>query len=280
MKCEHLFWLLDIIVILKVSSSLDFGLVDFVATGVHGGLEITLNYIGPSEVTCLLEGSGDDELIILKVPQANPPPIQKSFLVAGYYDIYLSCYGPEDMDTTNILDFYVGDEIAGIQFPNASSELIVPVKAPLSSDVILEVYFENGTHVQINVTLLHSGEIVLKNDTTNGSNFVSLPYESFGVGMYTAEVRLSNPLSTEDIVKHVLLVVQAEVNVTEATIVDHKISADDITYVMTEKPLNITTSLATGQDVTFTLTILDKDDNILDLIGDTCVGEIPFHSML
>ncbi|XP_060576637.1 uncharacterized protein LOC132733957 isoform X2 [Ruditapes philippinarum] len=263
----------------NVESALIVTSADVNATGIENGLSATFAFTGPTNVTCMIIAENEDEVEALEILQSDPQAVETSFILNGFYDLYIPVFGDTDLYIEKKENFYVGSSITGIDISNNVTGSVIPFNAPLDDDIDFTFSFSTGTDVNATISLPDGWSHSLTN-INNESHTVTIPKDRFmESGLYTVDVDLVNPLAENGILRSAVLAVQAPVDGVTISLTPYEVGNEPV-YIMVGQEFNVLITLTTGDDLMHSL-LVEQNTTIVDLKGNFCEGqqlqnEIPY----
>ena len=236
--------------------------------------EITLTFTAAFAPSCFID-FGNGEAKAIEVTEYNDGlTISYKHNASGLYDINTICMTDDGADEATVIDTYVGDFIEGFVLYNSPGDL-VPVIAPVTRDVNITLWFDNGTDVVLTVTLLHNNVTVqLPQAIAQNEHHIQFAPGNFTVnGIYSAMVSAENPLSGK-IEFPITIAIQQEIIVSELLI------NKGTNYVEVETPFEIDVTLTSGEDVTITISVFDESNTTIGIQAYHCEGIISDHKAI
>ena len=236
--------------------------------------EITLTFTAAFAPSCFID-FGNGEAKAIQVTDYNEEfTISYKHNASGLYDINTICMTDDGADEAAVIDTYVGDFIEGFVLYNSPGDL-VPVFAPVTQDVNVTLWFDNGTDVVLTVTLLHNNVTVqLPQAIAQNEHHIQFAPGNFTEnGIYSAMVSAENPLSGK-IEFPVTIAIQQEIIVSELLI------NKGTNYVEVETPFEIDVTLTSGEDVTITISVFDESNTTIGIQAYHCEGIINDHKAI
>lgn len=250
----------------------------FTATGVDYGLSISNNYSGVNEVSCIVD-TGNDEIAIVVIQEVNTSDIDIDVTIAGYVDVYMTCFAPAEFHEASESDIYVGNTISGVTVNryNYTAGLTIPFIYPLVDAIItLMVCVENGTNIDIILKLLHNSELYQITNVSNGEHFFNISATNFPEsGLYGLELNIANPFVISGIMKYSVLAIQEAIEVVTIALAQYPVQEDtNKTYILIDMYFDVVITLAKGSDLTVSITVENGTDNFVGIKGYCCIGFI------
>ena len=235
------------------------------STGEHKA-EIALTFTTDSEPSCLLEFGAADTKTVTVTDYSVSTIVPIAFVSPGYYDFIAICLTEDAIDETEVINTYVGNFIEGFILYNTTAN-VVPVSAPLSADVDMDLRIDNGTDVVITARLLHNNATTeIRNASIGTGNLLQFAQGNFSdKGIYSAIVSADNPLSGK-IEFPITIAIQYAVVVSELLI------NSGTNHVEVSLPFDIDLTLTSGEDMVITYEIFNASNITTDILAFNCDG--------
>ena len=234
--------------------------------------EFTLTFVSAAELPMCLLDYGDDNVESFIVSDASVDTVVTyTHTTNNFYDINVYCMTSDVAVEDAAPDTYVGDFVTGFVVYNAQ-ENIIPVFAPLSSDVDVDLRIDNGTDVTLTATLMQSVQVVETSNVSVGTeNILTFSQSYFPInGLYTLNASAVNPI-TGPMERYVMIAIQEQIIVTS-------VAFGGTNYVQVETPFDIDLTLSSGEDATLTYDIYDDTNvTVVEHLAFVCDGVVREH---
>ena len=234
--------------------------------------EFTLTFVSAAESPLCLLDYGDDNVESFIVSDASVDTVVTyTHTTNNFYDINVYCMSSDVAVEDAAPDTYVGDFVMGFVVYNAQ-ENIIPVFAPLSGDVDVDLRIDNGTDVTLTATLMQSVQVVETSNVSVGTdNILTFSQSNFPInGLYTLNASAVNPI-TGPLERYVMIAVQEQIIVTS-------VAFGGTNYVLVENAFDIDLTLSSGEDTTVTYDIYDDTNvTVVEHLAFVCDGVVREH---